>query len=232
MFIHHRQDAASGFLICLLYNSMNQKQRYHLRKSQGLCVACGQVPANCGLRCNACKDYQDEWRQHKTSALLASRLCWCGRPARHGKKTCQECNERNKRTFRRRKSKGLCSYCRNPVAPDKQTICQSCSDKYVLKRKKLREEVFNAYGGPVCNCCGETIDKFLTLDHTNNDGAQHRASVGRNSVFKWVKDHNYPPGFQVLCWNCNLGKKLNGGVCPHQQKGEHEESLVRASRST
>ncbi len=25
-----------------------------------------------------------------------------------------------------------------------------------------------------------------------------------------------PEGFQVLCWNCNLGKYYNGGVCPHR----------------
>jgi hypothetical protein len=26
----------------------------------------------------------------------------------------------------------------------------------------------------------------------------------------------FPDGFQTLCFNCNVGKYKNGGVCPHQ----------------
>lgn len=30
-----------------------------------------------------------------------------------------------------------------------------------------------------------------------------------------------PDGFkiEVQCWNCNLGAAVNGGVCPHKEKG-------------
>jgi len=31
--------------------------------------------------------------------------------------------------------------------------------------------------------------------------------------FKFLVD---PAGFQVLCFNCNIGKQLNDGTCPHQ----------------
>ena len=34
-------------------------------------------------------------------------------------------------------------------------------------------------------------------------------------MYGWLRRNSYPEGFQVLCHNCNLGKKINGGVCPH-----------------
>jgi hypothetical protein len=39
----------------------------------------------------------------------------------------------------------------------------------------IREDVIAAYGGR-CACCGEFERDFLTLDHVNNDGAEHRRS--------------------------------------------------------
>lgn len=89
----------------------------------------------------------------------------------------------------------------------------------------LRREVFSAYGGMKCNCCGETEETFLTLDHVNNDGAAHRRELtGRtgkvsgapSSTYRWLKKNNYPSGFQVLCMNCNFSKARNGGVCAHK----------------
>jgi hypothetical protein len=67
---------------------------------------------------------------------------------------------------------------------------------------------------------------FLTIDHISEDGAEHRRqnniSMGHSQggaipMCRWLKRHGYPPGFQVLCFNCNSGKHLNGGVCPHEE---------------
>lgn len=70
--------------------------------------------------------------------------------------------------------------------------------------------------GRECACCGESQVLFLCLDHVENDGAAHRKEQGTGSKFmEWVVKNNYPQGFQVLCWNCNAGKHLNGGICPH-----------------
>ena len=63
---------------------------------------------------------------------------------------------------------------------------------------------------------------FLTLDHINNDGAEHRREIhGRQTAagyqtYRWLMRNGFPPGFQVLCANCNHGKRMNGGTCPHQ----------------
>ena len=89
----------------------------------------------------------------------------------------------------------------------------------------LRKEAIQAYGGMKCSCCGETEEKFLTIDHINNDGALHRRTIGGKDgngkgmgarTWKWLKDNNYPKGFQILCMNCNHGKARNKGICPHK----------------
>ena len=32
----------------------------------------------------------------------------------------------------------------------------------------------------------------------------------------WLKKNDYPDGFEVLCWNCNLTKG-SFGHCPHEE---------------
>ena len=83
---------------------------------------------------------------------------------------------------------------------------------------RARHEAILAYGGYRCACCGVTEPLFLTLDHVNNGGTQHRNRLGSGSTkfYTWLKSKKYPPGFQVLCSNCNHGRYRNGGVCPHK----------------
>lgn len=86
-------------------------------------------------------------------------------------------------------------------------------------RQRLKDEVYAAYGGYVCACCGETQKIFLTLDHIKNDGTAHRKQMGSRggiAIYVWLRKHKFPPGIQVLCFNCNHGKQLNHGVCPHK----------------
>lgn len=92
----------------------------------------------------------------------------------------------------------------------------------IAKIKRIKAEVFAAYGGFVCQCCGCVGEPFMTLDHINDDGKEHRAIVGNGSrTYKWLHKHGCPAGIvQVLCYNCNFGKKHNGGVCPHKQRKE------------
>jgi hypothetical protein len=96
------------------------------------------------------------------------------------------------------------------------------SDKTNRLNSKLRQEVFAAYGGSTCRCCGETHKMFLTIDHVGNDGAEMRRtgthSRGGTAFYQWLRKNGFPEGFQVLCMNCNFGKHRNGGVCPHQSE--------------
>jgi hypothetical protein len=92
---------------------------------------------------------------------------------------------------------------------------------------KLKRLVMDAYGG-CCACCGEDELTFLTIDHINDDGAEHRRQMAEAkntpwlqagaATYRWLRDNKFPQGFQVLCANCNCGKQWNGGICPHQVK--------------
>lgn len=90
------------------------------------------------------------------------------------------------------------------------------ANEYVKKGVfALRQAAFDAYGRE-CACCGETVERFLTFDHVNNDGADHRRSVGQGApMWRWMRDNEYPPVFQTMCGNCNIGRHINGGNCPH-----------------
>lgn len=83
-------------------------------------------------------------------------------------------------------------------------------------RARLRSEMISAYGNK-CSCCGEDQNLFLQLDHIHNDGylerSQHKTSTKLFARLKragWPKDR-----YQLLCANCNFGKMMNGGTCPH-----------------
>lgn len=93
---------------------------------------------------------------------------------------------------------------------------------------RQQDKAIMAYGGYKCACCGETEPLFLSLDHIENDGSSHRKSIGTlggAKLYKWLEQNNYPPGFQVLCANCNHGKYRNKGICPHNDK---ERATTRA----
>jgi hypothetical protein len=97
---------------------------------------------------------------------------------------------------------------------------------------RLVNEVIDGYGGK-CVCCGETRKEYLSIDHINGDGNKHRKEMGfsGHQFYRWLKKNNYPKGFQVLCFNCNMGKR-NFSVCPRNKdifEEEFEEKHKTAS---
>ena len=109
------------------------------------------------------------------------------------------------------------------------------------KKKNIRDDVrlniLQAYSKrlsnsnvPCCNCCGLNDHlAFLAIDHIA--GAKHMdfepelVKLGYSSKLKskelnrWIIDHNFPDGFQILCHNCNFAKGYprNNGKCPHNE---------------
>jgi hypothetical protein len=84
-------------------------------------------------------------------------------------------------------------------------------------RNKLRSELISAYGGK-CSCCGESQFLFLTLEHLNHDGQEHRKIFGNLGVYRDLKRSGYPKDkYTVLCWNCNMATRY-GAVCPHKRQ--------------
>ncbi len=84
---------------------------------------------------------------------------------------------------------------------------------------------------PTCACCGENsfID-FLCIDHIKGkkvmENDDELVKLGYKSewlthkLMLWLKNTNYPAGFQVLCQNCNFAKGMvkNNYTCPHQHE--------------
>lgn len=89
---------------------------------------------------------------------------------------------------------------------------------------RVKREVFEHYGGVICQCCGETEILMLALDHIAGDGAAHRRALSGDSrknigtAHLWARANDYPPIFRVLCMNCNWARHWNGGICPHEAK--------------
>jgi len=155
--------------------------------------------------------YQAEYRRARTRRLIREGLCTgCGKlppNLERSKRMCDICLDYAK----------TCWVDRYKESPKYKKVRNAYAQTY---RDKVRLEVFNAYGGPTCICCGETEILFLELDHINNDGAQHKRELKCKSgydMYWWSKKNNFPPIFQVMCSNCNKGKHRNRGVCPHKK---------------
>ena len=84
-------------------------------------------------------------------------------------------------------------------------------------RKQIKIQILKHYGN-ICKCCEETIFEFLTIDHIKGDGAKHNKEIKKGNsaitLYKWLIKNNFPDGFQILCFNCNITKGLYG-KCPH-----------------
>jgi len=89
------------------------------------------------------------------------------------------------------------------------------------RRKKemarLRGRLLSVYG-PKCTCCGETEEQFLSLDHVHNNGSDERKRMDRSTIYRKALKSQPSGDYQILCWNCQRGKYLNGGICPHKSK--------------
>lgn len=87
----------------------------------------------------------------------------------------------------------------------------SCWECYF---KNIRRVVIEKYGSK-CNCCNEKNLMFLEIDHKYGGGSKEHKSLKRNRVYE--KAFFNKNKYQILCANCNQGKFLNSGVCPHKK---------------
>jgi hypothetical protein len=125
------------------------------------------------------------------------------------------------------KVEGICQRCCKDKVEPGYANCPGCRQKLFLRagtdqkkasdqdwRYKTRQAVLDHYGRH-CACCGESEEAFLAIDHVNEDGAAHRREIPPRTIYHWLSVHGFPPGFQVLCYNCNIGK-YRLGRCPHE----------------
>jgi 5-methylcytosine-specific restriction endonuclease McrA len=145
----------------------------------------------------------------------------CGSERMLGKTRCPEHHKQHLAYTAKGKSKaiskGLCRYCLiEPVNEDK-SMCEECLTKHSARQKgiyqKHRAGCISAYGSK-CVCCGISNQKYLQLDHINNDGADHRKAISIDrggSMYTWAFRNNFPDNLQLLCANCHQAKTVYGG---------------------
>ena len=179
------------------------------KKQAGLCPHCGRNPSANGKRCPDCQTRDVDNNSSRFQQRYNNGLCGaCGKnPHREGKKSCTFCSQKRK---------------------DKYASCED-KDARRVQAKMVRHDrkirIINHYGG-ICACCGESELMFLAIDHINGGGNEHRRQIGNNpknrcgssstQFYKWIEKNDFPDILQVLCHNCNMGKHLNAGICPHK----------------
>ena len=143
------------------------------------------------------------WKERNRELAAAGALCSkCGsNPRQPIHSWCGECNRENARTHYAKRMA-------DPVLHERERL------RGIERQRREREAVIAAYGGK-CECCETNEMIFLVIDHINGDGNLHRAEVGRKGVYRDLRRRGYPPGFRVLCHNCNWAEHLLGG-CPHK----------------
>ena len=83
------------------------------------------------------------------------------------------------------------------------------------RNRRLRDEIYAHYskGDVKCACCGENDPRFLNVEHIN--GRASKTDIGVRLYYR-LKRENFPEGYQILCYNCNIAKGIYG-QCPHQE---------------
>lgn len=158
--------------------------------------------------------YLRRWRAIRKKKGFCSG-CRLRRPRRGT--VCSRCRKREKQRQAAKSAVRRCVCGRHPGRYAKR--CGEC--RRISWRERTKRLVMEHYGGVRCACCKTDLLDFLTIDHIEEDGARHRRGIrgagcgGGVHFYRWLIRNGYPKGFQVLCFNCNVSKHLNGGKCAH-----------------
>lgn len=86
-----------------------------------------------------------------------------------------------------------------------------------LLAARMRLKVLDHYGH-ACACCGESNERFLTVDHIAGCGKELRKQQGSGTkLYKWLVRNKMPHGYRILCFNCNCSRR-GDSLCP---EGSH-----------
>ena len=108
---------------------------------------------------------------------------------------------------------GVCAQCGVAPTCEGQVHCELCMVVCRKQHQETKIKCFDHYGR-TCECCGVEFDeRFLTLEGVH-------PSEPENDLYWWVVQNRFPASLQTICWNCNMGKRINGGLCPHKESCE------------
>lgn len=192
---------------CKKRDAENRKRYLARDKAAGICITLGcknkAMPER--VYCDTCtkKRAKREAKKKRDGFCLK-----CSELATNGAYCAKHAKARSEymRKFRdKRIAEGRCASCGNYNLDGSRGRCAECLDRYTLHRRLLKLAVMTAYGGPVCVGCGEDEIMILQIDHIRGGGTKHAREIGgRGRLYLWLRNNGYPPGFRVLCPNCNV----------------------------
>jgi len=145
-----------------------------------------------------------------------SEMNWYPSRQRRNDRICIECFKKREKEYRNRRNEEAKQYHKDKAA------IQNLWKK--LKVLNHYATVFDDLGNPACsNPYGQHKTPYsdlraLSLDHIEGGGIQHRKSIRGHSYWNWFIVNNYPPGFQVLCMNCQWIKRVINRECEETEK--------------
>lgn len=153
--------------------------------------------------------------------IIEEKLCKdCGKTQplklfRHGRRVCRPCTRLIERARDDNRPGGKLAWNQRRYRMQReQNIARAQKNA-----RAIRAVVLAHYGG-ICACCGEGDPRFITLDHVHRNGNRQRAatkSKGGTRFYYWVKKNGFPDDLRLLCYNCNMGREQNNGICPHEE---------------
>jgi len=139
----------------------------------------------------------------------------CGQP--YSTLKCGPCRKQYRKDYHTRNRAKYRAYCKQW----RQKNPSRAKNMGLSYRRDLKLDVLTHYSGgpPKCACpgCeGNNFLEFLCLDHEYGGGNIHRKELNRSGTrfYTWIRKNGYPPGFRVLCHNCNQAIG-SFGCCPH-----------------
>jgi hypothetical protein len=127
----------------------------------------------------------------------------------------KEIKERTKNHYQRNKKKHLAESLEwGRKHPEKKNqINKKCYNK-------RRLVILNHYSNNTCACafCGIKDIRVLSIDHVEGGGKEHLRKIGFKSIYDWLLQNHLPPGFQVLCMNCQFIKRHTRNECKRKPK--------------
>lgn len=186
-------------------------------------------------RCSAEKELTEFWFNEKKGRYVAEcRVCQADRRAAYKEANRERLKEKN-RIWQQNNPDRTKAAQERWKAKNPDLARQRAAEWYRENREmvrarereryhELKDQIYAAYGGYICRCCGEAEPKFLSIDHVNNDGNERRKELrygvgkagGGIKLYMKIAELGFPSDYQVLCMNCNWGKARNNGVCPHE----------------
>lgn len=219
--------AVPGRVVCAEC-AAKRREMYKERRRNGQCYMC-LSPAEEGK--TYCEKHLRQARRMSRRRKAAGACPRCAAPPKPGRVHCGACLDRERKRYperyRRCKELGVCYACGERMPSKGKPICPHCRHKRAVKNLALRREVFIAYGGCRCICCGLEFIELLTIEHPDNDGAEHRRILGckgGHSFYRALKRLGFPtsPKMVVMCFNCNVSRGMYG-YCPCQRMRDREE---------